>query len=140
MNCGPPGDRPEWLSREAARAIARAAHAALARRDSPEEARAAVRAAAAACLPSLPASMLAEVAAAVAPSDPQPPELALPSVAPADAGKLARRIAALTGGANLPPSTAADRLAARLASAGAARIGADDRAGEPRDTDARRVP
>lgn len=118
---------PTWLPPEMARSIANSARGALAKRDSPEEARAAVRAAAVACLPSLPAPMLAEVAAAVAPSEPPPPEHALPNVAPADAVRLAQRLAPLAvDGTNLPPGVAAGRLAARLASMGAAQIASED--------------
>ena len=79
-----------------------------------------MRAVAVACLPSLPAPMLAEVVAAVAPSERPSPEHALPNVTPADANRLARLLAVLAlDGTNLPPGVAA----ARLASAGAARIG-----------------
>jgi hypothetical protein len=126
VNREPPGSRPEWLPPAAARAIAEAARAVLAHRDDPEEAKAAVRAAAVGCLPSLPAPMLAEVVAAVAPADPPPLEHALPSVAAADAGRLASRLAAFAAGANAPPGAAAERLAARLARAGAARVGGGD--------------
>jgi hypothetical protein len=70
--------------------------------------------------------MLAEVVAAVAPAEPPPPKHVMPNVAPADAGRLAQRLALLTGnGTNLPPGAAAGRLAKRLASSGAARIRAD---------------
>jgi hypothetical protein len=114
---------PAWLPPKVACRIADAACAALAKRDSLEEARAAVRATAVACLPFLPASMLAEVVAAVAPAEPPPPGHALSNLAPADAGMLARRLALLAvDRSNLPPGVAAGRLAARLASAGAARI------------------
>ena len=121
------GCLPAWLPPEVARGIADAARAAPAKRDSPEEARAAVRAVAVACLPALPAPMLAEVVAAVAPSERPSPEHALRSVTPADANRLARLLAVLAlDGTNLPPGVAAARLAARLASTGAARIGRDD--------------
>ena len=113
---------PAWLPPEAARRIADAARAAVAKRDSPEEAKAAVRAAAVACLPSLPSPMLAEVVAAVALAEPPPPEHAMPRVAPADAGRLARRLAVLAGdGATLPPGAAAG--AARRRGRGADRAG-----------------
>ena len=114
--------RPDWLPEGAARAIAGAAGAVLARRGSPEEAKAAACAAAVACLPALPAPMLAEAVAAAAPTEAPPPEHTLPSVAPVDAAELARRLAPLAGGANEPPGTVADRLAARLAAAGANRL------------------
>jgi predicted DNA-binding transcriptional regulator YafY len=126
VNRKAPGGRPEWLPPEAARAIAEAARAVLAHGDNPKEAKAAVRAAAVGCLPSLPAPMLAEVVAAVAPADPPPPEHALPNVAAADAGRLARRLAVLASGANAPAGAAAERLAARLARAGTARVGEGD--------------
>ena len=113
---------PAWLSPEAARRIADTAGAVLARRGSPEEAKAAARMAAVACLPALPATMLAEAVAAASPAE-APPEDALPSVAAADAGRLARRLAVLAGGAHLPSGQAAEGLAARLAGTGAARIG-----------------
>lgn len=120
-----PGHLPAWLRPEAARGIAEAARAALRKRDGPDDARAAVRAAAVAFLPSLPASMLAELVEAVAPADPAPPEHALPSVAPIDPGRLARRLGSLAAvdGSNFPLGAAAERLAARLAGTGAVRIG-----------------
>ena len=119
---------PGWLRPEVARGIAATARAALGKRDGPEEGRAAVRAAAVACLPSLPASMLADLVEAVAPADPIPLGHTLPSVALADAHRLARRLASLAAvdGSNLPPGVAAERIAARLASTGAALIGGDD--------------
>lgn len=115
---------PAWLRPEVARGIADAARAALRKRGCSDSAKAAVRSAAVACLPSLPASMLAELVEALAPAEP-PPEHALPSVAPADPGRLARRLAPLAAadGGNLPAGPAAGRLAARLAGMGAALIG-----------------
>jgi hypothetical protein len=116
------GDRPDWLPSEAARAIAEAAGAVLTRRDSPEEARAAVRAAAVACLQSLPAPMVAEAVAPIVPADAPAPERALPELVPVEAGKLTERIGLQTIGAN-SPLREAERLAARLAASRAARMG-----------------
>lgn len=89
---------------------------------SPEEAKAAARAAAVACLPSLPAPMVVKAVVAIAPTEVPPPEHTLSSVAPTDAGRLARRLAMLAGSTNLPPGAEAGRLAARLAGEGAARL------------------
>lgn len=113
--------RPEWLTAEAARTIAAAAGAVPARRGSTEEAEAAVRAAAVGCLPSLPAPMLAEVAAAVTLAE-APPDQPETGVVEADADRLARRLGFLASGAKRPGSEAVGKLAARLAMVGAARI------------------
>lgn len=114
---------PAWLPPGAAQRVADAAGAVLARRGRPEEAKAAARAAAVACLPALPAPMLAEAVLATFPAEAPPPEHVLPSVAAADAGRLTHRLAVLAGGTNLLLGEAAEGLAARLAAAGAARIG-----------------
>lgn len=118
---------PAWLQPEVARGIAEAARAALGARDTQEVARAAVRAVAVACLPSLPAPMLAELLDAVVPADPASPEHGLPALTRTDPTKLAQRLDGLlvAGGANQRPTAGAERIAARLAGAGAARIGAD---------------
>ena len=118
------GDRPAWLAPEAARAIAGAAGEVLSRRGSPEAAKAAARAVAVACLPSLPAPMLAEAVAAVMPAEAPPPEHAAVDLVPADAGRLAERLGLLPGGANTATGAVAGRTAARLAAAGAKWLGA----------------
>ena len=109
---------PQWLTPEAARIIAQAAGAVLARRGSPEEAKAAARAVAVACLPALPAPMLAEAVAAVAPTEAPPPDRIAVDLVPADADTVARRLSLLARGADT--EQAAAKLGARLATAGAA--------------------
>ena len=111
----PTGDHPAWLAREAARAIAEAACEVLSRRGSPEEA----KAVAVACLPSLPAPMLAEAVAAVMPAEAPPPEHAAVDLVPVDAGRLAERLGLLPGVANRATGVVAGRTATRLAPAGA---------------------
>jgi hypothetical protein len=120
----PSGDRPAWLAPEAARAIAGAAGEVLSRRGSPEEAKAAARAVAVACLPSLPAPMLAEAVAAAAPAEAPPPEHVTVDLVPADAGRLAERLGLLPGGANTATGAMVGGTAARLAAAGAEWLGA----------------
>ena len=115
----PATGRPAWLVPEAARVIAGAAGEVLSRRGSPEQAKAAARAAAVACLPSLPAPMLAEAVAAVMPAEAPPPEHAAVDLVPADAGRRAERLGLLPGGANRETGVAAGRTAARLAATGA---------------------
>ncbi len=107
---------------KAARAIARAAGAVLARCGGHEQAKAAARAAAGAFLPALPAPMLAEAVAAVAPTEASPPERTLAGLGPVDAADSAERLRPLTGGADLPARAGAERLAGRLAAAGAVRV------------------
>ena len=113
------GDRPAWLATEAARTIASAAGEVLSRNGSPEEAKAAVRAVAVACLPSLLAPMLAEAVAAVAPSEAPPPDHVAIDLVPADANRLAERLGLLRGGTNRAVSVVAGRTATRLVAAGA---------------------
>ncbi len=120
----PPGDHPAWLAPEAARAIARAAGEVLSRNGSPEEAKAAARAVAVACLPSLPAPMLAEAVTAVAPTEAPPPDHIAVDLVPADANRLAERLGLLRGGANRTVSVVAGRTATRLAVASAGWLGA----------------
>ena len=124
MKQPPSGDHPAWLSEEAACAIARAAGEVLSRNGSPEEAKAAARAVAVACLPSLPAPMLAEAVVAVVPTEAPPPDHVAVDLVPADAGRLAERLGLLPGGADGATGAAAGRTAARLAAAGAKWLGA----------------
>ncbi len=108
-----------WLAPEAARAIARAAGEVLSRNGSPEEAKAAARAVAVACLPSLPAPMLAEAVTAVAPTEAPPPDHIAVDLVPADANRLAERLGLLPGGANTATGALEGRTATGLAAAGA---------------------
>lgn len=112
--------RPAWSAPEPARAIARAAGDVLSRNGSPEEARAAARALAAACLPSLPAPMLAEAVAAVVPTEAPPPYHVAVGLVAADTGKLAGCLGLLPGGANRAADAVVERFAAWLAAADAA--------------------
>ncbi len=115
----PPGDHPAWLAPAVARAIATAAGEVLSRNGNPEEAKAAARAVAVACLPSLLAPMLAEAVAAVTPTEAPPPDHLSVDLVPADANRLAERLGLLPGGANRATGVAAGRTAARLAAIGA---------------------
>ena len=119
MKQPPSGDRPAWLAPEAARAIARAAGEVLSRDGRSEEAKAAARAVAVACLPSLPAPMLAEAVTAVAPTEAPPPDHIAVDLVPADANRLAERLGLLPGRANTATGAVAGSTAARLAAAGA---------------------
>ena len=118
------GHCPAWLAPEVARAIARAAAEVLSRNGNPDEARAAARALAAACLPSLPAPMLAEAVAAVAPTEAPPPDHVALDLVPANANRLAERLGLLSGEADRATGAVAGRTAARLAAAGAEWLGA----------------
>ena len=118
------GHCPAWLAPEVARAIARAAAEVLSRNGNPDEARAAARALAVACLPSLPAPMLAEAVAAVAPTEAPPPDHVALDLVPANANRLAERLGLLSGEADRATGAVAGRTAARLAAAGAEWLGA----------------
>ena len=118
------GHCPAWLAPEVARAIARAAAEVLSRNGNPDEARAAARALAVACLPSLPAPMLAEAVAAVAPTEAPPPDHVALYLVPANANRLAERLGLLSGEADRATGAVAGRTAARLAAAGAEWLGA----------------